>query len=77
MLNNCLTLTSSINQPFADQSKKKILLNCVAQSFFTSSVKEKVKNKIEPGILQDRPQEPPWEIIKGKFKQIKPEEFLM
>lgn len=41
MLNKCLTLTSSINQPFADQSKKKILLNCVAQSFFTSSVKKK------------------------------------
>lgn len=43
MLNKCLTLTSSINQPFADQSKKKILLNCVAQSFFTSSVLKKKK----------------------------------
>lgn len=49
MLNKCLILTSSINQPFADQSKKKILLNCVAQSFFTSSVKKKTKKT--PSVL--------------------------
>lgn len=62
MLNKCLTLTSSINQPFADQSKKKILLNCVAQSFFTSSVKKKIKSNFRNQyILQEAMQEKPWQ----------------
>lgn len=72
MLNKCLTLTSSINQPFADQSKKKILLNCVAQSFFTSSVlKKKKKSDISIVFYRENTRKNPGIVIENiiKFKQ--------